>query len=151
MPMKRRDFLTFKGGREIRTVEFSCQQLHMHSLESRATAGQLDTPGQSDTAGQSETPGRLDTPGQFDGGGPFGIGRPLDEDFDAAEEGEPPTAFAERTTEQIFAKLERDLEDAEILRVTGHRWLSEGDEELQREFNELLSAFRAHGGRVEFG
>ncbi|MCH7892783.1 MAG: hypothetical protein IH921_14910 [Gemmatimonadetes bacterium] len=78
-------------------------------------------------------------------------GGPLDEDFDAAEGGEPPTAFEERTTEQLFANLERDLDGADLLRVTGHRWLSEGDEELRREFNRLISSFRDGGGRVEFG
>ena len=118
--MKRRDFLRLKTERGIRTVELSCQRLHMHYLERRATGSQSDT------------------------------GGPLDEDFDAVEEGEPPTAFEERTTEQLFANLERDLDDADLLRVTGHRWLSEGDEELRREFDRLLSWFRARGGRVEF-
>ncbi len=119
--MKRRDFLLLKRERGVRTVELSCQQLHMHYLQRSATTGRLDA------------------------------GGPLDEDFDAAEEGEPPAAFDGRTTEQLFANLERDLDGAELLRVTGHRWLSEGDEELQREFNKLLSSFRARGGRVEFG
>ena len=119
--MKRRDFLRLKTERGIRTVELSCQRLHMHYLERRATGSKSDT------------------------------GGPLDEDFDAAEEGEPPTAFEERTTEQLFANLEHDLDGADLLRVTGHRWLSEGDEELRREFNRLLSWFRARGGRVEFG
>lgn len=119
--MKRRDFLLLKRERGIRTVELSCQQLYMHFLQRRATADQLDA------------------------------GSPSDENFDTAEEGEPPTAFDERTTEQLFANLERDLDGAELLRVTGHRWLSEGDEEVQREFNKLVSSFRARGGRVEFG
>ena len=119
--MKRRDFLRLKTERGIRTLELSCQRLHMHYLETRATGGQTDT------------------------------GGPLDRDFDASEEGEPPTAFEERTTEQLFEHLRRDLEGVDLLRVTGHRWLSEGDEELRREFNRLLSSFRARGGRVEFG
>jgi hypothetical protein len=119
--MNRRDFLRLKTERGIQTVELSCQRLHMHYLERRATGGQSDT------------------------------GGPLDEVFDAAEEGEPPTAFEKQTTEQLFSNLERDLDGADLLRVTGHRWLSEGDEELRREFNKLLSSFRARGGRVEFG
>ncbi len=118
--MKRRDFLRLRTERGIRTFELSCQQLHLHYLERRATGAQLDT------------------------------GGPLDGNFDA-EEGEPPAAFEERTTEQLFANLERDMHGAELLRVTGHRWLSEGDEELRQEFNRLVSAFRARGGRVEFG
>ncbi len=113
--MKRRDFLLLKTERGIRTVELSCQQLHMHCLERRATSNQPD------------------------------------EDCDPTEEGEPPTAFDTRSTEQLFENLGRDLDGVDILRVLGHRWLSEGDEELRRRFNELLSSFRARGGRVEFG
>ena len=119
--MKRRDFLLFKAQPGTRTVELSCQRLHMDYLERRAT------------------------------GGPADAGGHLDDDFDPAEDGEPPAAFEERTTEQIFANLEGELEDADILRVTGHRWLSEGDGELLREFDRLVSSFRARGGRVEFG
>jgi hypothetical protein len=72
-------------------------------------------------------------------------------DFDPMEEGEPPTAFEVRTTRQFFENLDRDLEGVDLLRVVEHRWLSEGDAELQREFEGLLSSFRARGGRVEFG
>ena len=72
-------------------------------------------------------------------------------DFDPLGEGEPPTAFDKPTTQQLFENLGRDLDGADLLRVVGHRWLSEGDEELQREFNTLLASFRARGGRVEFG
>ena len=124
--MKRRDFLLFRTAQGTRTVEISCQQLHMHYLEGRATSGPPDAGGRS---GKDFDPA----------------------EFDPAEEGEPPTAFNERTTEQLFAKLRRDLNSADILRVTGHRWLSEGDGELLREFDELVSSFRARGGRVEFG
>ena len=119
--MKRRDFLRFKTQPEAHTVEISCQQLHMQYLERRATGGPRDTGGR------------------------------LDEDFDPAEEGEPPTAFDARSTAQLFANLKHDLDGADILRVTGHRWLSEGDRELLREFDELVSSFRARGGHVEFG
>ena len=76
MRMKRRDFLRLRTERGIRTVELSCQRLHMHYLERRATGGQYD------------------------------------EDFDPAEDGEPPTAFAEHTTEQLFESLGRDLDGA---------------------------------------
>ena len=113
--MNRRDFLRLKTERGIRTVELSCQQLYVHSLESRVTNSQLE------------------------------------EDFDPAEEGEPPAAFNKPTTEQLFENLRADLDGADILRVVGHRWLSEGDEELRQGFSELLSSFRARGGRVEFG
>ena len=113
--MNRRDFFLFRTERGIRTVELSCQQLHMYCLERRVTSGRQD------------------------------------EDFDPAQDGEPPTAFDQPTTEQLFESLGRDLDGVDLLRVVGHRWLSEGDEELQREFDKLLTSFRARGGRVEFG
>ena len=113
--MNRRNFLMLKTERGIRTLEISCQRLHMYYLEKRVTSAQLD------------------------------------EDFDPAEDGEPPTAFDERTTEQLFESLGRDLDGVDLLRVVEPRWLSEGDEELQRGFDRLLSSFRARGGRVEFG
>jgi hypothetical protein len=119
--MKRRDFLRLRTEQGARTVEISCQRLHMDYLERRATGGSADTGGQ------------------------------LDGNFVQPEEGEPPTAFDEQTTEQLFAKLERDLDGADVLHVTGHRWLSEGDGELLRKFNRLIFSFRARGGRVEFG
>ena len=113
--MNRRDFLRLKTERGIRTVELSCQQLHMHCLERRVTCGQLD------------------------------------QDLAPLEDGEPPTAFDKPTTEQLFESLGHDLVGVDLLRVVQHRWLSEGDEELQREFHALLASFRSGGGRVEFG
>ena len=113
--MNRRDFLRLKTERGIRTVELSCQQLHMHCLERSVTCSQLD------------------------------------QDLAPLEDGEPPTAFDKPTTEQLFESLGHDLVGVDLLRVVEHRWLSEGDEELQREFHALLASFRAGGGRVEFG
>ncbi len=113
--MNRRDFFRLKTERGIRTLELSCQRLHMQCLESRVTGGGTD------------------------------------EAFDPVEEGEPPTAFDKPTTEQLFEGLRGDLDGVDLLRVVEHRWLSEGDEELQREFGTLLASFQARGGRVEFG
>ena len=75
----------------------------------------------------------------------------LDQDFDPAVDGEPPTAFEKPTTQQLFETLRSDLDGVDVLRVVEHRWLSEGDEELQREFEGLLSSVRDRGGRVELG
>ena len=113
--MNRRDFLRLKTESGIRTLEVSCQRLHMHCLEARVTSGQQGL------------------------------------DFDPAEGGEPPTAFDKPTIVQLFESLGRDLDGVDVLRVVGHRWLSEGDEELRREFDTLVASFRARGGRVEFG
>ena len=112
--MNRRDFLRLRTERGIRTVEISCQQLHMHCLERRVTGGGLE------------------------------------KNFDPSEEGEPPTAFTEHTTEQLFKNLRRDLDGIDRVRVVGLQWLSGADEELKREFDALLDSFRTRGGRVEF-
>ena len=106
--MNRRDFLRLKTERGIRTVELSCQQLHMHCLERRVTCGQLD------------------------------------QDLAPLEDGEPPTAFDKPTTEQLFESLGHDLVGVDLLRVVEHRWLSEGDEELQREFHAAQLSAAAH-------
>ncbi|HIF08356.1 MAG TPA: hypothetical protein EYQ64_15885 [Gemmatimonadetes bacterium] len=112
--MNRRDFLRLKTERGVRSVEISCQRLHMYCLESRVTSTQFDQP------------------------------------FDPIEDGEPPAAFEKPTTGQLFENLRRDLDGVDVLRVVEYRWLSEGDGELQREFEGLLSAVRDRGGRVEF-
>jgi hypothetical protein len=112
--MNRRDFLHLKTERGIRTIEISCQRLHMHCLERRVTGGGSE------------------------------------EDFDPTDGREPPTAFAARTTEQLFENLRRDLVGIDRVRVVGPQWLSGADEELKREFDALLDSFRARGGRVEF-
>jgi hypothetical protein len=75
----------------------------------------------------------------------------LDQNYDPTVDGEPPTAFEKPTTRQLFENLRRDADGVDILRIVEHRWLSEGDEELQREFEALLSWVRDRGGRVEFG
>ena len=62
--------------------------------------------------------------------------------------GEPPAVFEERTVDQLFQNLRRDLLDVKILRVRDREWLIH--EELSRELETLIAAFRLQGGRVEF-
>jgi len=62
-------------------------------------------------------------------------------------EGEPPAVFDTRTTEQVFADLERDLRGADLVRVVGAEWLA--SPELKGRLESVLRAFRAAGGRVE--
>ena len=73
-----------------------------------------------------------------------------DEDFDPVDGGEPPATFDERTTEQLFVGLDRDLRDVDSLRVLDRRWIAGASEELRLEFEALLASFRARGGHVEF-
>ncbi len=63
-------------------------------------------------------------------------------------DGEPPTVIEERTPEELFQDLDRDLRDADVLRVLDSSWLVGG--EFRDKFEALLASFRARGGRVEF-
>ncbi|HJN43528.1 MAG: hypothetical protein QGI10_07120 [Vicinamibacterales bacterium] len=67
---------------------------------------------------------------------------------DAPWDGEPPTDIEERTCEELFQDLDRELRGADVLRVLDRNWLV--GEELRQEVDALLAAFRARGGRVEF-
>jgi hypothetical protein len=66
---------------------------------------------------------------------------------DELGDGEPPAVFEARTTDQVFADLEHDLREVDLVRVMGAEWL--GSPELKRRLDAVLSAFRASGGRVE--
>lgn len=76
-------------------------------------------------------------------------GAPREESTGAAETspwgGEPPAVFAERTPQQLFEALDRELRDVDLLRVVDSQWLV-GD--LRQDFDLLMDAFRARGGRV---
>jgi hypothetical protein len=60
--------------------------------------------------------------------------------------GEPPTAIAVPTSRELFADLERRLEDVDVLVVGGRDWLV-GD--FAREVDVRIRSFVAAGGRVE--
>ena len=63
-------------------------------------------------------------------------------------DGEPPTEIEERTCEELFQDLDRELRGADVLRVLDRSWLV--GEALRQELDALLASFRARGGRVEF-
>jgi hypothetical protein len=65
---------------------------------------------------------------------------------DSSESGEGPTAFDAQTTKELFAELDRQLHDADTVRITHTRWLSP---DLRREFGHVLRAFRARGGTIQ--
>ena len=73
--------------------------------------------------------------------------QPGDLSGDEPVEGEPPAVFDTRTTEQVFADLERDLRGVDLVRVVGAEWLVAP--ELKGRLESVLTAFRAAGGRVE--
>ena len=63
--------------------------------------------------------------------------------------GEPPRVVSGRTMTALFQDLERDLEGVDVLRLVDMRWLA--SEDLRRQLEAVLGAFRARGGRVEMG
>jgi hypothetical protein len=63
--------------------------------------------------------------------------------------GEPPAVFARRTAEALLSQVEDDLRDADVLRLLDGEWLAPTG--LRDRIEPVLSAFRARGGRVEFG
>jgi hypothetical protein len=62
-------------------------------------------------------------------------------------DGEPPARFDRRTVQQLFADIARDVDDADVLRLTHTEWLTE--EEFRHEVTTLVDAVRGRGGRVE--
>jgi hypothetical protein len=73
-------------------------------------------------------------------------GQSLESAHSSQDDGEGPAVFDARTTKELFEDLDRQLRDADTVRVTNMRWLS-GD--LRREFGSLLRAFRARGGKIQ--
>ncbi len=71
---------------------------------------------------------------------------PSPEEYEQAA-GEPPAMIARRTPEAIFAEIEQDLGDVQVLCLIEPEWLESipGGARLQT----MLDAFRARGGRVE--
>jgi hypothetical protein len=52
------------------------------------------------------------------------------------------------TTERLFARLERDLARAHLVRLRGQVWLAR-DETFRRALETRLAQFEARGGRIE--
>ena len=65
-----------------------------------------------------------------------------------ADDTEPPAVFERRTTQQLFSSVDRELGDAEVLRVVDAEWLAV--EPFRQEVEDLIAAFRRRGGRVEY-
>ena len=115
--MNRRDFLTLSTRGKSRILELSCERLYMRYVDARAGIGR-----------------RLEDSGKIDAELPSWTG-------------EPPTQIDIPTTATLFEELERELADADVLRVRGHDWLA--DEEFGREVEARVEAFRCRGGHVK--
>ena len=66
---------------------------------------------------------------------------------DQAWGGEPTAVFEARSVEQLFGEIERDLDRADVLRISDPEWLA--TEPLGRHVEALIASFSARGGKVE--
>ena len=64
-------------------------------------------------------------------------------------DGEPPTEIEKQTVGELFEELDRELSNADVLRVLDRDWLAAG--EFRVEVEARVEAFRRRGGRVEYG
>ena len=69
---------------------------------------------------------------------------------DACElpEEELPALFVKRNTQELFDGLDRELREADVLRVVDTEWL--GVDAFRQDVEVLFAAFRRRGGRVEY-
>ena len=70
-------------------------------------------------------------------------------DFNPVEGGEPPTDVRGQTSEQFYHSLERELSDADVLRLTDTQWLTSLDKEWRHGLDVVLNRMRGRGKRVE--
>ena len=75
------------------------------------------------------------------------VGRRLPVDWEPGM-GEPPAVIHRRSAEDLVESLERDLVDAQVLRLLEPEWLENmpGASRIQA----VIAAFRARGGVVEY-
>ena len=63
--------------------------------------------------------------------------------------GEPPADFGTPSVDELLRGIEDELRDVQVLRVLEGEWLAATS--LNQQLQPMLDAFRARGGRVEFG
>ncbi len=118
--MNRRDLLLLRTDRDGRVAELSCERLYMQYQQTRFT---------TDRPKEGRTPDAASL-------------------WSDADDAEPPAVFTERTTRELFSAVDRELRDAEVLRVVGAEWLTV--ETFRRDVEDLIAVFRRRGGRVEY-
>ena len=123
--MNRRDFLLLRT--EPRVAELSCERLYMRCLDTQLTGGQRDQ--SADSGAPSAAPALGCGSGETSQWG-----------------GEPPARFAQRTSQQLFEELDRELREVDVLRVVDTQWLVD---DLRQDFDNLMVLFRERGGRIE--
>ena len=118
--MNRRDLLLLRIDRDRRAAELSCERLYMHYQHARLTM---------DRSAHSSAP-------------------VVPSAWSDADDVEPAAVFDECTTQQLFHHIDRELRNADVVRVVDTGWLAV--DAFRRDVEDLLAAFRQRGGRVEY-
>ena len=113
--MNRRDFLFLRRTPSGRTLELSCQDLYIRTLNASAPT----TPSKQEVYEHQ------------------------------AWMGEPPTDFEKSAGDDWLRRVEVQLQDVEILKLLDQEWLLPTG--INEQLEPVLTAFRARGGRIEFG
>src|SRR5215831_17393173 len=113
--MNRRDFLFLRRTPRGRTLELSCHDLYIRTLNA-------NTPTTSSKEDVYEHEPWM---------------------------GEPPADFQKSEHDDWLRQVEAQLHDVEVLKLLDHEWLTPTG--IADQLEPLLTAFRARGGRVEFG
>ena len=116
--MNRRDLLLLRTDRDRRVAVLSCERLYMQYQQTQFT---------TDRAGEGGTPDATNL---------------------WSDDDEPPAVFDERTTQQLFSAVDRELRNADVVHVVDTGWLAV--EPFRRDVEDLLAVFRSRGGRVEY-
>jgi hypothetical protein len=61
--------------------------------------------------------------------------------------GEPAAVLDKRTPSQLFEQIALDLQEADVVRLSGPEWIKEG--ELSDGLDRVVGEFKKRGGRVE--
>jgi len=115
----RRDILLVRADRGGRTYDLCCERLYRHFVHSRGLA----------TGGSDEIGERVETRRVW---------------LDASGSSPAPR----QTIDDLFARLDRDLRNVDVLRVADTAWLARTD--LWQCLQPVLVAFRERGGRLEY-
>ncbi len=118
--MNRRDLLLLRVNRDKHAAELSCERLYIHYQHAKLT---MDRPAQPPAPGAPSP-------------------------WSDSDDAEPPTMFDERTTQQLFHDIDLELRNADVVRVVDTGWLAV--DAFRRDVEDLLTAFRRRGGRVEY-
>ena len=78
---------------------------------------------------------------------PLTCERQHDADVHAWVWGEPQPVYHQRSAQEVFDQIDRDLNEVDVLRITHREWLA--DHSLAANLDRVIAQFRARGRRIE--